>query len=260
MGRPTFLDLEQRPAKPRSDGITAVIDGGLPVEDVDAVLATNAGFIDLWKLGWGSSYLDPRLAAKLAVLRRHGVAPCPGGTLLEIAALQDRVDAFLEWALECGFPFLEVSDGLDLLGAERKAALIRRVGSCVPVIAEVGTKDPQPALTAGAWVELALADLDAGATWVITEGRESGTVGIYGPDGRVRTDVVEALVERVGTERLMFEAPRKDQQAWFVNHVGSQVNLSNVAPRDAMGLEALRLGLRADTTASALLRQIPVRS
>ncbi len=259
MERPSFLDLEPRPAKPRATGVTAVLDGGLPVDEVRGLLA-NAEFIDVWKLGWGSSYLDPSLEAKLDVLRRHQVAACTGGTLLEIAALQDRAEACIDWAAASGFPFIEVSDGLDLLGPSRKAELIALARRSVRVIAEVGAKDAERTLTPDAWVALARADLDAGASWVIAEGRESGTVGIYDPDGRVRVDVVEALLEHIGPDRLLFEAPRKDQQAWFINQVGANVNLSNIAPREAMGTEALRLGLRADTTAAALLRRIPVRS
>jgi phosphosulfolactate synthase len=260
MGSPSFLDLEERPPKPRTTGVTAVIDGGLPVDEVRALLASHGDLIDLWKLGWGSSYLDPGLEAKLALLRGHAVSACPGGTLLEIAALQGRADDCIEWAAACGFAYIEVSDGLDLLGPDRKADLIRRARRSIPVIAEVGAKDPDRLLSPDAWVAAARADLEAGASWVIAEGRESGTVGLYGLDGRVRADLVEALTERIGVEHLLFEAPRKDQQAWFINHIGAQVNLSNVAPREAMGLEALRLGLRADTTAAALLRQIPVRS
>ena len=260
MERPTFLDLEPRPAKPRSIGLTAALDGGLPVDDVRAILHAHAGFLDLWKLGWGSAYLDPHLDSKLDLLHRADVAACTGGTLLEIAALQDRATECIEWAAGCGFPFVEVSDGLDLLGPERKGELIARASRDVRVIAEVGAKDPARTLSAEEWVTLARSDLEAGATWVVAEGRESGTVGIYGPDGRVRADVVEALLDHIGPEHLLFEAPRKEQQAWFINHVGAEVNLSNVAPREAMGVEALRLGLRADTTASALLRRITLRS
>ena len=260
MERPTFLDLEPRPAKPRSVGLTAALDGGLALDEVRAIVDAHAGFLDLWKLGWGSAYLDPQLDLKLALLRGADIAACTGGTLLEIATLQDRADECIEWASTCGFPFVEVSDGLDLLGPDRKGDLIARASRVVRVIAEVGSKDPDRTLTPAEWVSLARRDLEAGAAWVVVEGRESGTVGIYGPDGRVRADVIEALLDEIGPERLLFEAPRKEQQAWFINHVGADVNLSNVAPREALGVEALRLGLRADTTASALLRRLTLRS
>jgi phosphosulfolactate synthase len=225
-----------------------VIDGGLPLAEVRGVLEAAAHVIDGWKLGWGTAYLDPDLDAKLALLERHDVVACPGGTLLELAAYQGRAEECLEWLSACGFTQVEVSDGLGLLGEAAKAALIARAAASFTVVSEVGLKEPSSVLTPETWVELARADLDAGAAAVITEGRESGTVGLYTSGGAVRTDVIDALLAHVGAERLVFEAPRKDQQAWLVRHVGPEVNLANVAPRDALGLEALRLGLRADTT------------
>jgi phosphosulfolactate synthase len=243
-----FLRLPDRSRKPRRHGLSCVIDGGLPLPDVRAILDSGSSFIDVWKFGWGSAFLDPRLDAKLRLLRRHDVIACPGGTLLELAALQGRVQEYLEWAATCAFRQVEVSDGLGLLGQDAKAALIRRAAASFIVVSEVGMKDPTSVLTPATWVELARADLDAGATAVLTEGRESGTVGIYAPDGSVRRDVVDALLDHVGAEHLVFEAPQRHQQAWLIRRIGPEVNLANVAPREALGLEALRLGLRADTT------------
>jgi phosphosulfolactate synthase len=225
-----------------------VIDAGLPLPDVRAILDSAAPSIDVWKFGWGSAYLDAGLDAKLRLLRRHDVVACPGGTLLEVAALQGRAQECLEWAAACGFRQVEVSDGLGLLGQNAKAALIRRAAASFTVVSEVGMKDPASVLTPATWVELACADLDAGATAVLTEGRESGMVGLYAADGSVRGDVVDALLDRVGAHRLIFEAPHRHQQAWLIRRIGPDVNLANVAPREATGLEALRLGLRADTT------------
>jgi phosphosulfolactate synthase len=225
-----------------------VIDGGLPLPEVRAILESAGAFIDLWKIGWGTAYLDRTLDSKLSLLCQHDVMACPGGTLLEVAAFQSRAEECLEWAAACGFQHVEVSDGLGLLGGAAKGALIRRATESFTVIAEVGSKDPTSVLSPATWVELADADLDAGAAAVITEGRESGTVGLYAPDGSPRGDVVDALLCRFTAEQLVFEAPRKDQQAWFIRHVGPEVNLANIAPREALGLEALRLGLRADTT------------
>jgi phosphosulfolactate synthase len=235
-----------------------VIDGGLPLPDVRAILGVAAPYIDVWKLGWGSAYLDTALDAKLRLLRRHDVAACPGGTLLEVAALQGRADACLEWAAACGFTQVEVSDGLGLLGEDAKAALIRRAAATFAVVSEVGMKDPSSVLTPATWVELARADLDAGASAVLTEGRESGTVGLYAADGSVRAEVVDALVDGIGPDHLIFEAPHRHQQAWLIRRIGPDVNLANVAPREAVGLEALRLGLRADTTIA--LHALPARS
>jgi phosphosulfolactate synthase len=243
-----FLRLPDRSRKPRRYGLSCVIDGGLPLPDVRAILESAGSYIDVWKFGWGSAYLDAALDAKLGLLRRHDVIASPGGTLLELAALQGRVEECLDWAARCGFAQVEVSDGLGLLGQEAKAALIRRAAASFTVVSEVGMKDPTSVLTPATWVELARADLDAGASAVLTEGRESGTVGLYAPDGSVRRDVVDALLDHLGAERLVFEAPHRHQQAWLVRRIGPDVNLANVAPREALGLEALRLGLRADTT------------
>jgi phosphosulfolactate synthase len=215
---------------------------------VRAVLESAGRFVDVWKLGWGSAYLDDALDAKLALLREHGAATCPGGTLLEVAALQGRSRACLEWAAEHGFTHVEVSDGLGRLGEDEKAALIRDAARSFTVIAEVGLKDPTAVLSPATWVALARADLDAGAAMVIAEGRESGTVGLYGRDGTIRAEVMDALVDEIGADRVLFEAPRKDQQAWLIRHVGPNVNLANIAARDVLGVEALRVGLRADTT------------
>jgi phosphosulfolactate synthase len=242
-----FLRLPDRSCKPRRRGLTCVIDGGMPLTDVRAVLDSAAASVDVWKLGWGSAYLDAALDAKLDLLHRHDVVACPGGTLLEVAAYQGRVEECLDWMAASGFEQIEVSDGLGLLGEEAKAALIRRAAASFTVLSEVGLKRAGSDLPPAMWVELACADLEAGAAAVIAEGRESGTVGIWSEDGSARTDVVEALLDGVGADALVFEAPRKDQQAWLVRHVGTDVNVGNVAPRDVLGLEALRLGLRADT-------------
>jgi phosphosulfolactate synthase len=243
-----FLDLPERDEKPRERGLTFAVDGGVLLGELQPLLEAHGAWLDLWKVGWGSAYLDPTVAQKVARLREHRVLACTGGTLLEIAAHQGRVDECVEWSLATGFGCIEVSDGLCLMGRETKSAVVRRVARDAVCIAEVGAKDASRRAEADDWVRAALDDLDAGASWVIAEGRESGTVGIYEADGAVRTDIVDALLDRVGATQLVFEAPRRHQQAWFVRHVGPNVNLANIAPRDVIGLEALRLGLRADTT------------
>ena len=243
-----FLRLPDRSRKPRRHGLSCVIDAGLPLPDVRAILDSAAPYIDVWKFGWRSAYIDAGLEAKLRLLRRHDVVGCPGGTLLELAAFQGRAQECLEWAAACGFRQVEVSDGLGLLGQDAKAALIRRAAASFTVVSEVGMKDPTSVLTPETWVDLVRADLDAGATAVLTEGRESGIVGLYATDGSVRGHVVDALLDQVGARHLIFEAPHRHQQAWLIRRIGPDVNLANVAPREAAGLEALRLGLRADTT------------
>jgi phosphosulfolactate synthase len=244
---PTFLTLPSRTAKPRRSGITHVLDKGLPASEVGALLEVCGDVVDVWKLGWGTAYLDPGLDAKLALLDEHGVLGCAGGTLLEVAWQQDAVPDYLDWCAEVGFACVEVSCGVASMTPDDKRALVELAAERFIVLAEVGAKDPQAPVSAQVWAAEAAADLASGATWIITEGRESGTVGLYEPDGRVRADVVDAVVAAVGVGTTVFEAPRKDQQAWLVRRFGADVNLANIAPAEALGVEALRLGLRADT-------------
>jgi phosphosulfolactate synthase len=244
---PDFLALPARAAKPRATGITHVLDRGLPLAHSADLLAANGPYVDVWKLGWGISYLDPNLTAKLELLAGHRVLASPGGTLLEIAWAQGRAAEFLDWARACGFPCVEVSAGTVAMDDAAKRDLIEQAAQHFIVLAEVGPKDPGVRLTPGQWAQAVRRDLDAGATWVLAEGRASGTVGIYDASGSVREDVVAAMVSVTDPGSIVFEAPRDSQQAWFVRRFGPDVNLANVHPADALGLETLRLSLRADT-------------
>jgi phosphosulfolactate synthase len=244
---PDFLTLPRRAAKPRRRGITHVLDKGLPVADTRAVLEVCGPYVDVWKLGWGTAYLDPGLPAKLELLADHGVLACTGGTLLEVAWQQGVERRYLDWAADLGFPCVEVSCGAVPMPPESKRALIEAAAERFIVLAEIGVKDPRAAVVAQEWARAGAADLAAGATWVVTEGRESGTVGLFDPDGAVRVDVVDAVVGAIGVDSTVFEAPRQAQQAWLIRRFGPDVNLANVPPAEALGLEALRVGLRADT-------------
>ncbi|HUB22787.1 MAG TPA: phosphosulfolactate synthase [Streptosporangiaceae bacterium] len=247
MPGPDFLDLPARTTKPRGTGITHVLDRGIPLAQSADLLATTGPYIDVWKLGWGISYLDPALSGKLELLARHGILASPGGTLLEIAWAQGRAMEFLDWARDCGFPCVEVSAGTVPMDPAAKQELIAEAARHFIVLAEVGPKDPGVHLTPAQWAQALSADLEAGATWVLAEGRASGTAGIYDPSGTVHEDVIAALVSVAGPDFLVFEAPREQQQAWFVRRYGPDVNLANVPPGDVLGLETLRLSLRADT-------------
>jgi phosphosulfolactate synthase len=247
MPGPDFLSLPVRAAKPRGAGITHVLDRGLPLGESADLLATAAACIDVWKLGWGISYVDPNLDAKLELLDRHRVLASPGGTLLEIAWAQGRATAFFDWARSCGFPCVEVSDGTVPMPPAVKRELIVEAARYFIVLAEVGSKDPDVIFAPEQWAQAASRDLDAGATWVLAEGRASGTAGIYDRAGSVREDVVAALASVAGPGSIVFEAPREAQQAWFVRQFGPDVNLANVHAAGALGLETLRLCLRADT-------------
>jgi phosphosulfolactate synthase len=250
---PTFLKLPARAIKPRSRGITHVLDSGLTPEGIRAFLGQTAHLVDIVKVGWGIGYVDPALGAKVSICAEHGCPVSLGGTLLEVAAMQDRVGELRDWALQVGLTHVEVSDGLRALPVSRKQALIRELAADFVVLAETGAKEGNYPPTPAEWGEEMARDLEAGASWVIAEGRESGTVGLYRADEAVREDLVEAIVAWVPQDKVIFEAPRKGQQVWFVRQLGADVNLGNVAPDNVLSLETLRLGLRADTVSAGAL-------
>lgn len=243
---PAFLDIPSRSEKPRATGRTHVLDTGLPSPIMRAVLESAADAIDLWKFGFGTAYVDVAARDKVALLATHGITSCIGGTLLEISWLQGRVDECLAWTADVGFACIEVSNGSTPMSIEDKRGLIKRVAADFDVVSEVGSKDADAPVDAAAWRDEMLSDLEAGAVFTLAEGRATGTVGLYRPDGSVREDLVDVLVADVGN-RVVFEAPRTAQQAWFVRRLGVGVNLANIGATEALAVETLRLGLRADT-------------
>lgn len=247
---PDFLHLSLRTAKPRCLGISHVLDHGLSLGETAERLEAAAASIDIWKFGWGTAYIDPALTEKLALIKTSGVRACPGGTLLEIAWLQGVVPQFLDWAESVGFDCVEVSCGSVHMPRDVKTALISQAADRFTVLAEVGTKDPEVEVLAEQWCADARSDLAAGATWIVSEGRASGTVGLFERDGSIRSTLVDALVAEVGLEQLLFEAPQRAQQAWLIRHHGANVNLGNIDPSAALSVESLRLGLRSDTLAT----------
>lgn len=255
MPRAEFLDLPARSAKPRTVGLTHVLDKGLSCEEVRGLLGGYAPYVDIWKLGWGTAYLDPRAAEKVEMLRTYGVLACTGGTLLELAWRQGKQADCLRWAEDCGFPCVEVSNGTVLMPSEDKRALIAAAAPRFTVLAEVGSKDPKALVSPDEWARQSVDDLDAGARWIVTEGREGGSVGLYRADGTVRSDLVDRLVDVIGVERIVFEAPRREQQAWLIRTFGPDVSLGNITTGEVLGLETLRLGLRSDTMAQPAHRR-----
>lgn len=245
-----FLDLPYRSAKPRNDGLTMVIDNGLPQGAFADAIASTAPYIDVVKFGWGTAMVTPDIERKFAVLRDHGVSYYFGGTLFEKFVIQDRFESFLTLCRLCRCDMVEVSNGTIPLTNTEKASYIRKCADEFTVVSEVGFKDVDrsEALRADQWVDAIGEDLEAGATKVITEARESGRSGIGGSDGKPRTDLIDAIVScGVEPAKLIFEAPTKDLQTYLLTLLGANVNLGNIAPSDVIALETLRLGLRADT-------------
>ena len=243
-----FLQLPPRSVKPRQQGITHVLDRGLSVAEVDGLVEVAGGFVDLVKLGWGTSVATANLRPKLERYREHGIPVVLGGSLTELAIAQDRLEELIEWVKQLGLEHFEISDGTIALEHDQKVAMIERLAGDFTVLSEVGSKDDTGAITPPyLWVEQMRRELEAGAWKVIAEGRESGTAGIFRPSGEVREGLIGEIVHEIDPGRILFDAPRKDQQVWFVKRFGADVNLGNVPTDEVLALETLRLGLRSDT-------------
>lgn len=251
--------IRGRAGKPRRHGWTMLIDKGLGLAETRDLLALAGDYIDGIKLTFGTSafYSPGMLKEKTSLARERGIAIMPGGTLGEVALAQGRWDSYLARAAELGFDALEISDGTIELPAERRlAAILSARDRGFRVLTEVGKKHPGDQRPLEAQVEQALSDLGAGAFMVIIEGRESGKgVGIYDDGGGIREDYLDFLARRLPVERILWEAPLKNQQEELILAFGPNVNLGNVPPGDILALEALRTGLRGDTLRAALARE-----
>jgi phosphosulfolactate synthase len=247
-----LLDLPVRTPKPRQEGITHVLDRGLSVADIDGLMEVAGEYLDLVKLGWGTAIATGNLEAKLARYREHGVPVMFGGTLTELAIAQDRLDRLVAWLHELELEHIEVSDGTINIEHDRKLELISRLSQEFIVLSEVGSKDNTRIMAPFRWVEQIESELEAGAWKVIAEARESGSVGIFRHDGEVRMGLIDEIVHAIAPEKILFEAPRKDQQVWFVRRLGPDVNLGNITPEDVLSLETVRVGLRSDTAVADL--------
>jgi phosphosulfolactate synthase len=242
-----FLDLPLRSEKPRQNGITHVIDRGIGLRALEDMLETCAGYIDIVKLGWGTGYVTANLESKVAAYRAAGIPVCFGGTLTEAVIAQGKLNAFRRTLERLEIRHVEISNGVLEMSLEQKTAYIRELARDFVVLSEVGSKNADVVVSPCRWLQEIKAELQAGAWKVIAEARESGTVGLYGKDGQVRSDLVEDITAWVKPEQLIFESPQKSQQVWFIEQFGSNVNLGNIAPHDVIPLETLRLGLRGDT-------------
>ena len=244
-----FLDVK------RDGGLTHVIDKGLGPRAWEDVLEVAGDHISIVKLGWGTAYVTPNLQRKLDVLKDKPVVI--GGTFFEAVYAQGKLDEYKRWLGELGMTHVEISDGVVDLPRERKLELIADFARDFTVLSEVGSKDAEAVFAPYQWVEWIKGELEAGAWKVITEGREGGTAGIYRPTGEMRTGLVDEIAHEIDVQEVIFEAPTKGSQAWFVRHFGPEVNLGNIPPDEVIPLETLRLGLRADTIHEVLLRGEP---
>ena len=243
------LGLPERTPKPRQSGLTTIIDNGLPKGLFRDYLESAPHLVDYVKFGWGTSLVTHQLADKLRTLEELGIPFFFGGTLFEKFLARGAFDDFRAYCHRWGCRYVEVSNGTVDLPNDEKARYVEKLSADFSVFSEVGCKDSarSETQTAEDWVGFIHQDLEAGASYVVAEARESGRSGICHPDGGLRHDLVEGILTAAPVERLVFEAPTKDLQTWFVRRVGANVNLGNIAPGDVLALETLRLGLRSDT-------------
>jgi phosphosulfolactate synthase len=253
LGPDGFLDVPARSPKPRTKGLTHVIDKGMNLRDIEGLFDTAGEYVDIVKLGWGTSYVTNNLEKKIALFRSFETPVVCGGTLFEAVIARNKLDAYKSWLTENRLSHVEVSDGTIDIPRERKLELIADLARDFVVMSEVGSKDEEVVYAPYQWVEWMREELEAGAWKVVTEGREGGTAGIYRPTGEMRTGLIDEIVHDIDPADVIFEAPVKKSQAWFVRKFGPEVNLGNIPPEEVIPLETLRLGLRADTLREVLL-------
>jgi phosphosulfolactate synthase len=242
-----FLTLPERTTKPRESGLTHVLDKGLSLDQVRQFIEVAGDYVDIVKLGWGTAVVTPNVKEKIALYQGFGIPVCFGGTFFEVCLRQGKFDEYLALVDECGMECVEISDGTIAMEEEDKLAILRKLSGRYKVLSEVGSKDDAVVITPTKWLDSIRRELDAGAWKVITEGRESGTVGIYRPSGDVKDGLMEEIREAFDTSLLLFEAPVKKQQAWFIKEFGTNVNLGNIPPEEVISVETLRVGVRGDT-------------
>lgn len=243
----TLTQIPDRTVKPRQSGLTMVMDKGLSLREVEDFLSTSAHYTDIVKLGWATSFVTPKLTEKLAIYRSANIPVYFGGTLFEAFIVRKQFDEYRKLLDRYGMEYAEVSDGSIDMVQDDKCEYIRQLATQVTVLSEVGSKDEAKIIPPYKWIQLMKSELQAGAWKVIGEAREGGTVGLFRSSGEVRQGLVEEILTQVPSESVLWEAPQKEQQVWFVKLLGANVNVGNIAPHEVIPLETIRLGLRGDT-------------
>lgn len=239
--------IPDRPIKPRLHGVTMVMDKGLGMNQARDLAETTAHLIDFLKLGFGTSVVCRQVKEKVSLYKEHGMHVYVGGTLLEAYLVRGQLDGYLRYIEQLGCNAVEVSDGSINLDHDEKCRIIRKLAENYIVLSEVGAKEADVLINPDVWINCMNTELDAGSSFVIGEARESGTVGIYEKNGSADTGLIQQILAEVPPARIIWEAPLKQQQVWFIKLLGGNVNLGNIAPSDIAALETLRLGLRGDT-------------
>ncbi|WP_183766987.1 MULTISPECIES: phosphosulfolactate synthase [Pedobacter] len=242
-----LLNVPERPGKPRQKGLTMVMDKGLSLRQVEDFIEVAGIHTDIVKLGWATSHVTPNLKEKLALYKSAGIPTYFGGTLFEAFIIRNQFSDYQRVLDEYGMEYAEVSDGSIDIEHDKKCSFINELSKQVTVISEVGSKDAAKIFAPYKWIKLMQAEIEAGSWKVIAEAREGGNVGIYRGSGEVREGLVDEILTQIPEETIIWEAPQKEQQVWFIKLIGSNVNLGNIAPAEVIPLETIRLGLRGDT-------------
>ena len=239
--------IPERTEKPRTSGFTMAMDKGLSIREVEDFIESSGDFVDIVKLGWATSYVTKKFDEKLKLYAHAGIPVYLGGTLFEAFVIRDQFEDYRKLLEKYNLAFAEVSDGSITLDHQKKCEYIRILSRDVTVLSEVGSKDADIIIPPYKWIDQMQKELEAGAWKVIGEAREGGTVGLFRDSGEVRQGLVEEILTKIPEERIIWEAPQKEQQVWFIKLIGANVNLGNIAPNEIIPLETLRLGLRGDT-------------
>ncbi|MFN4993052.1 MAG: phosphosulfolactate synthase [Bacteroidota bacterium] len=239
--------IPDRTTKPRDNGITMVMDKGLGLHEIENFLSVCDNSVDIVKLGFGTAYVTQNLQQKIKLYKEANIKVYFGGTLFEAFIVRNQFDDYLKMLEKFGLEHAEVSDGSIEMPHEIKLSYINKLSKYVTVLSEVGSKDVEKIIPPYQWIELMKSELKAGAWKVIAEAREAGNVGVYRSSGEVREGLVQEILTKIPEEKIIWEAPQKAQQTYFIKLVGANVNLGNIAPNEVIPLETLRLGLRSDT-------------
>jgi len=240
-------NLPERPNKPRNEGLTMVMDKGLSLNEAENMVALKSDLTDIVKLGFGTSILTKNIAEKIKLYQQSGMMVYTGGTLFEAFIVRDQFDDYCKLMDTLKLDMVEVSDGSMFIEHDEKCEYIQNLSSNYRVISEIGSKDESVTIKNSDWIKFMKKELDAGSWKVIAEAREGGNVGVFDKQGLVKKDLIKEITNQISVSKILWEAPQKKQQVWFINNFGANVNLGNISPNDIISLECLRLGLRGDT-------------
>jgi len=251
--------IPKRSKKPRNQGVTMMMDKGLSLRETENFIESSGELTDIVKFGFGTSYVTKNLEEKIKLYKSAGIRPYFGGTLFEAFYARGKFEAYLKILDDYGLDLAEISDGSIIIPHDRKCELITRMAKDRTVMSEVGSKDSGILISPAKWIRMMQSELQAGSWKVIAEGRESGNVGVFRPNGTAHTLLINRIISKIAPQDILWEAPQKNQQVWFIKLFGAEVNLGNIAPKDMIPLECLRLGLRGDTFFEYLPKKVEER-